>query len=73
LTIIVLPIYIYGETDNRKENMVNKNKKGRPFAEVTKSERIQVKVTKEQKKKIQELAEKKGVNVSELILTALGL
>lgn len=51
--------------------MGKSTKKGRPFMENPKVEQIHIRVTKEQKEKIVNLAKEKGMSVSELILDKL--
>lgn len=59
--------------------MSEKNKGGRPFGstgaykEVKKNETLCIRVTPEEKEKIQELADKEGLPVSKFILSKLNL
>lgn len=70
-------IYYYIRTDiRRKERMekVQKKKMGRPLtANSTRDKTLTIRVNDEQRNALKELAEKKGLTVSELILKTFNL
>lgn len=51
--------------------MSNSKKMGRPPLDIARTERIYVRVTKEEKEVIKSLASKKGLSISELILKGI--